>query len=51
MTSEKEKVLEMVASGKVTAEEAAANLIAVMEGLRPDQSGGFFDYAGKEIVW
>lgn len=31
--------------------EAAANLISVIEGLTPAQSGGFFDYAGKEIAW
>ncbi len=35
----------------VPAAEAAANLIDVIEGLTPAQSGGFFDYAGKEIPW
>jgi hypothetical protein len=30
---------------------AAANLLAVIDGLAPEQSGGFFDYAGKEIPW
>ena len=35
----------------VAAGEAAANLIDVIEGLTPAQSGGFFDYAGKEIPW
>ncbi|MEM9426557.1 MAG: SDR family NAD(P)-dependent oxidoreductase [Pseudomonadota bacterium] len=35
----------------VPAAEAAANLIDVIEGLTPAQSGGFFDYAGKEIAW
>ena len=35
----------------VPAPEAAANLIAVMDGLAPQQSGGFYDYAGKEIPW
>ncbi len=35
----------------VPADEAAANLLAVIEGLTPDQTGGFYDYAGKEIVW
>lgn len=35
----------------VPADEAAANLLAVIDGLTPDQTGGFYDYAGKEIVW
>lgn len=35
----------------VPASEAAANLVDVIEGLSPAQSGGFFDYAGKEIPW
>ena len=35
----------------VPAEEAAANLIAVMDGLSPEHTGGFYDYAGKEIPW
>ena len=35
----------------VKAEDAARNLISVIEGLGPEQSGGFFDYAGKEIPW
>ena len=36
---------------KVTADEAAANLIGVIDGLTVDQTGGFFDYAGKAIPW
>ncbi|WOI56259.1 SDR family NAD(P)-dependent oxidoreductase [Palleronia sp. LCG004] len=36
---------------KVTPLEAAARLIDVIEGLSPAQSGGFFDYAAKEIPW
>ena len=36
---------------KVSAETAAANLCDVMEGLEPNQSGGFFDYAGKAVEW
>ncbi len=36
---------------KVTPGAAAANLIAVIDGLTPAQSGGFFDYAGKAIPW
>lgn len=34
-----------------TAEECASNLLSVLDALTPDQSGGFYDYAGKEIVW
>ncbi|KPQ15644.1 MAG: putative short-chain dehydrogenase [Rhodobacteraceae bacterium HLUCCO18] len=37
--------------GKVTPEEAATKLCDVMERLTRDQSGGFFDYAGREIPW
>ncbi len=35
-----------VASG-----EAAANLLDVIDALDRDQTGGFFDYAGREIPW
>ena len=35
----------------VPAGEAAANLMQVIDGLTPAQTGGFYDYAGKEIVW
>ena len=35
----------------VPASVAATNLLNVIEGLTPAQSGGFFDYAGKEIPW
>jgi NAD(P)-dependent dehydrogenase (short-subunit alcohol dehydrogenase family) len=35
----------------VPADLAATNLVNVIEGLKPDQSGGFFDYAGREIPW
>jgi NAD(P)-dependent dehydrogenase (short-subunit alcohol dehydrogenase family) len=31
--------------------EAAENLLQVMDGLTPGQSGGFFDWAGKEVLW
>ncbi|MFT7107294.1 MAG: hypothetical protein ACJAVT_001817, partial [Yoonia sp.] len=27
------------------------NLLDVIAALTPDQSGGFYDYAGQEIVW
>ena len=36
---------------KVGAEEAAANLLGVLDGLAPAQSGGFYDYAGLEVPW
>jgi NAD(P)-dependent dehydrogenase (short-subunit alcohol dehydrogenase family) len=35
----------------VTPDQAAANLIAVLEGLTPAQTGGFFDWQGKTIPW
>ncbi|MGI1661057.1 SDR family NAD(P)-dependent oxidoreductase [Palleronia sp. KMU-117] len=36
---------------KVTPEAAADNLLRVIDGLTPAQSGGFFDYAGQEVPW
>lgn len=36
---------------KVGAEQAARNLIAVMDSLTPAQSGGFFDYSGVVVPW
>lgn len=35
----------------VPATEAAENLIGVMARLTPAQTGGFFDWAGVEVVW
>ena len=35
----------------VPAQEAARNLLDVIADLTPGQSGGFYDYAGQEIVW
>ena len=35
----------------VPPEEAAANLLSVLDNLTPEQSGGFYDYAGEEIPW
>jgi NAD(P)-dependent dehydrogenase (short-subunit alcohol dehydrogenase family) len=32
-------------------EEAARDLLAVIESLSPAQSGGFFDYRGAELPW
>ncbi len=31
--------------------EAAQNLLRVIDGLTPEQTGRFFDWAGKEVVW
>jgi NAD(P)-dependent dehydrogenase (short-subunit alcohol dehydrogenase family) len=39
------------AAAKVTASEAARNLLAVLDSLQPAQSGGFYDWAGKSIPW
>jgi NAD(P)-dependent dehydrogenase (short-subunit alcohol dehydrogenase family) len=35
----------------VPPEQAAANLLRVIDDLSPAQSGGFLDYAGKEVPW
>jgi len=35
----------------VSPDVAASNLLNVINELSPDQSGGFFDYAGDEIAW
>lgn len=35
----------------VTPETAAANLLAVIEGLERDQTGGFYDWAGEDVPW
>lgn len=35
----------------VEPEEAARNLLGVMDGLSADQTGQFYDWAGKEVVW
>lgn len=36
---------------KVTPEQAARNLLDVMDGLGPGDTGRFLDWAGKEIPW
>jgi len=36
---------------KVEASEAAENLLRVMDGLGPSDTGGFFDWAGKVVPW
>lgn len=35
----------------VPADKAAQNLLAVIDGLRPDQSGGFLDWSGATVPW
>lgn len=35
----------------VPAPEAADNLLDVIDGLTPADSGGFFDWAGKAVAW
>lgn len=35
----------------VPPQEAASNLLGVISKLTPEQTGGFYDYAGQEIVW
>ncbi|MEL7211752.1 MAG: SDR family NAD(P)-dependent oxidoreductase [Pseudomonadota bacterium] len=35
----------------VPAGEAAENLLNVIAALGPEQTGGFFDWAGKEVPW
>ena len=32
-------------------EEAAADLLAVIDGLKPEQTGSFFDYRGDSLPW
>ncbi|MGJ8615696.1 MAG: SDR family NAD(P)-dependent oxidoreductase [Sulfitobacter sp.] len=35
----------------VAPDEAAQNLMSVIDGLHPKDSGGFFDWAGKPVPW
>jgi NAD(P)-dependent dehydrogenase (short-subunit alcohol dehydrogenase family) len=35
----------------VPAEEAAANLLSVIDGLTPDNTGKFYDWQAKEVPW
>lgn len=35
----------------VSPQDAARNLIAVMDGLSPEQTGQFFDYSGAAVPW
>ena len=36
---------------KVAPEAAAENLLRVIDGIGPEQSGRFFDWAGEEVPW
>jgi NAD(P)-dependent dehydrogenase (short-subunit alcohol dehydrogenase family) len=36
---------------KVLPAVAAANVVAVIDGLTPADTGGFFDYAGRPVPW
>jgi len=36
---------------RVSAAQAASNLLWVIEGLSPSQSGKFFDWRGAEVAW
>ena len=36
---------------KVTPQEAAVNLLQVVEGLSVAETGGFFDYSGARVAW
>jgi NAD(P)-dependent dehydrogenase (short-subunit alcohol dehydrogenase family) len=36
---------------KMRPEESAQKLLNVLENLKPEQSGGFYDYAGAEVPW
>nr|WP_323763742.1 SDR family NAD(P)-dependent oxidoreductase [Marinovum sp.] len=35
----------------VLPDEAAENLLAVIDGLGSEQTGGFYDWAGKAVIW
>ena len=35
----------------VTAQEAAVNLLSVIDGLTPEDTGQFYDWAGKRVPW
>jgi NAD(P)-dependent dehydrogenase (short-subunit alcohol dehydrogenase family) len=35
----------------VTPEQAAKNLLGVLDGLTPDQTGLFFDWQGEQVAW
>lgn len=35
----------------VPADEAAQNILSVLDGLTPKQTGGFYDWAGEQVKW
>ncbi len=39
------------AAAKFPTDLAATQLIAVLTALKPSQTGGFYDWAGKQILW
>ena len=41
----------VVQNPSVPAAQAAANLLSVLEGLTPQDTGKFFDWQGKEVPW
>ena len=50
-TVETEFTRDYPAHRKVTPAEAAGNLLGVLDGLGPEQTGQFFDWAGKPVPW
>lgn len=54
MTEEKDKTRALVigASGGIGAAVVAAeNLLSVIDGLTPEDTGSFRDWAGKAVAW
>lgn len=41
----------MASHPAVTPAEAAANLLTVLDALTPEATGGFYDWAGKQVAW
>jgi hypothetical protein len=37
--------------GKMTPQDSVQKLLDVLKRLKPEQSGGFYDYAGTEVPW
>ena len=35
----------------ITAQHSAEALLSVIEGLTPEDNGGFFDWKGKQVPW
>lgn len=38
-------------AARIDVEESVRGLLSVVEGLGPEDSGGFFDYAGERLPW